>query len=85
MRAGNADVTATDNSAADVPVTASSFSVGGATFSATLNFAPTVGTNLTVVKNTGLGFINGTFSNLAQGQMVTLSYGGINWRFFANY
>ena len=50
-----------------------------------LNFAPPAGTNLTVVKNTGLGFINGTFSNLAQGQIVTLSYGGVNYPFVASY
>ena len=33
----------------------------------TLNFAPEPGTNLTVVKNTGLPFIDGTFSNLPNG------------------
>ena len=38
-----------------------------------------------MVKNTGLGFINGTFSNLAQGQPVTLGYGGINYQFVASY
>ncbi len=29
-----------------------------------------------VVKNTGLGFINGAFTNLPQGQIVTLTYNG---------
>ncbi|MES2572660.1 MAG: hypothetical protein V4710_21735, partial [Verrucomicrobiota bacterium] len=80
-----ADVAATYNSATDVPVTADSYSTAGATFSASLNFAPPTGTNLTVVKNTGLSFVTGSFSNLAQGQTVTLGYGGLNYRFIANY
>ncbi|MHA3770083.1 RCC1 domain-containing protein [Verrucomicrobiota bacterium sgz303538] len=84
-RPSQADVTATFNSATDVPVTAPSFSASGETFSATLNFAPPAGTNLMVVKNTGLDFINGTFSNLAQGQQVTLSYSGVKYQFIANY
>ena len=32
-----------------------------------------------VVKNTGLEFIIGTFDNLAQGQPVALSYGGVTF------
>ncbi|MDB6174478.1 MAG: hypothetical protein JWL59_3789 [Chthoniobacteraceae bacterium] len=81
----DADVAATYNSAGDVPITEGSFSATGATFSASLNFAPPTGTNLTVVNNTGLGFVTGTFSNLAQGQAVTLTYSGINYHFIANY
>ena len=50
-----------------------------------LNFAPPIGTNLTVIKNTGPFFIAGAFSNLAQGQAITLSYGGVNYKFVANY
>ena len=38
-----------------------------------------------VVKNTGLGFINGRFDNLTNGQKVALSYGGTNYAFAANY
>ena len=51
----------------------------------TLNFAPAAGTELMVVNNTGLGFINGTFDNLTNGQPVALSYGGTNYNFVANY
>ncbi|MBL9144408.1 MAG: choice-of-anchor D domain-containing protein [Verrucomicrobiaceae bacterium] len=50
-----------------------------------LGFAPTPGTSLMLIKNTALGFINGQFSNLAQGQTVTLNYGGVNYNFVANY
>jgi alpha-tubulin suppressor-like RCC1 family protein len=75
---------ATWNTAADVPVTAASYTAGG-TVNFTLNFTPATGTNLTVVKNTGLPFISGTFSNLAQGQGVALGYGGVNYNFVANY
>jgi alpha-tubulin suppressor-like RCC1 family protein len=79
------EVSATYQSASDVPVTASSVLAAGGTFSAVLGFAPLAGTNLTVVKNTGLTFINGTLSNLAQGQLLTLNYGGIDYQFVANY
>ncbi|MDB6173040.1 MAG: rcc [Chthoniobacteraceae bacterium] len=85
VRPCQADLTATFNSATDVPITAGSFSAAGAIFNASLDFAPPTGTTLMVVKNTGLGFINGTFTNLAQGQAVTLGYDGINYRFIANY
>lgn len=72
------------NAASDVPVTASGYTASG-TVSFTLNFAPLTGTSLTVVNNTAPAFINGSFDNLAQGQVVALSYGGISYRFSANY
>ena len=80
-----ATVTATWNAATDVPVTASSYTATGNTVNFTLNFAPATGTNLTVVNNTGLPFISGTFDNLAQGQSVTLSYGGMTYNYVAHY
>ena len=80
-----ATVDAVYNAATDVPVTASGYTATGNTVSFTLNFTPTTGTDLMVVQNTGLGFINGTFDNLAQGQGVALSYGGVTYRFAANY
>ena len=69
----------------EVPLTASGFTASGSTVNFTLNYAPTPGTQLMVVKNTGLGFINGSFDNLAQGQTVGLSYGGVTYYFVANY
>ena len=71
--------------ATTVPVTAGSYTATGNTLDFTLNFTPTVGTNLTVVNHTGLGFIDGVFDNLTQGQVVKLTYGGISYRFVANY
>ncbi|MCX6865188.1 MAG: hypothetical protein NTV46_03025 [Verrucomicrobia bacterium] len=68
-----------------MPVTAASYTATGNTVNFTLNFAPPVGTNLTVVKNTGLGFISGQFSNLAHGQFVTLTYNKAAYKFVANY
>jgi hypothetical protein len=44
-----------------------------------------VGTQLTVVENTGLPFISGEFSNLAHGQAVTLTHNSRNYDFVANY
>jgi alpha-tubulin suppressor-like RCC1 family protein len=52
---------------------------------ATLNFAPSPGTTLTLVEKRGLGFLNGTFANLTQGQKVTLNYNGQDYNFIANY
>jgi alpha-tubulin suppressor-like RCC1 family protein len=40
---------------------------------------------LTVVNNTALPFISGTFDNLAQGQAVALSYNGVTYNYVANY
>ncbi len=72
------------NSAADIPVTAAGYTAAS-TVTFSLNFAPTPGTTLTVVNNTALPFISGTFSNLAQGQPVALTFGGTTYNFVANY
>jgi alpha-tubulin suppressor-like RCC1 family protein len=85
LSARAAVVNATWNSVADVPVTAASYTATGNTVNLTLNFAPDVGTNLTVVNNTGLPLIQGTYGNLAQGQKVALTYSGIGYNFVANY
>jgi len=78
-------VTASYTSATTVPVTAAGYTATGNTVDLSLGFAPSTGTNLTVVNNTGLGFIVGTFTNLAQGQAVNLSYNGLTYPFVANY
>ncbi len=80
-----ATVSATFNAATTVPVTASSYSATGNTVDLSLNFAPATGTTLTVVKNTGIGFIDGTFGNLAQGQQVELNFSGRLYKYVANY
>jgi uncharacterized delta-60 repeat protein len=79
-------LTPTFNSATDIGVTSDGFSTTGIAMGPiTLNFAPVPGTNLMLVNNTSLSFINGTFSNLAQGQAVALIFGGITYNFVANY
>lgn len=75
---------ATFNTAADVPVTTSSYNAAGEV-EFTLGFVPQPGTNLTVVKNTGLPFITGQFSNLPNGSTVELSYNGVSYPFVAWY
>jgi alpha-tubulin suppressor-like RCC1 family protein len=82
---GGSVLDAAYNSPADVPVTVSGFTAMGKTVNFTLNFAPTPGTVLTVVNNTGPGPIVGNFADLADGQTVTLSYGWTNYTFVANY
>ena len=78
------DITATFTSASDVAVTSNGYTAAG-TATLSLGFAPVAGTELTVVKNTGIAFISGTFSNLVQGQSVSLSYGGVSYGFGVNY
>jgi alpha-tubulin suppressor-like RCC1 family protein len=73
------------SSANSVPVTAADFRASGHTIQLGLAFAPTVGTSLTVVRNTGSQPIQGVFDNLAQGQRVSLSFGGIDYPFVADY
>ncbi|MCB1208644.1 MAG: choice-of-anchor D domain-containing protein, partial [Verrucomicrobiales bacterium] len=79
------DVNATYTTGNEVPVTVGKAFLSGATATLTLGYAPVAGTELTVIDNTGLDFIDGEFSNLAQGQTVTLSYGGVSYKFVANY
>ena len=83
--ASAATVTATYSASTDVPVTANGYTATDNDVNFTLNFAPQTGTELMVVRNTGRSFINGTFTNLAQGQTVTLGYAGVNYQFVANY
>ncbi len=73
------------NSSTDVPVTANGFASGGYPVNVLLNYAPIPGTVLTMVNNTGLGFIYGTFGNLAQGQRITLTFNDAPYDFVANY
>ncbi|MEI6607006.1 MAG: cadherin-like beta sandwich domain-containing protein, partial [Verrucomicrobiota bacterium] len=72
-------------SADTIPVTAASYTATGNDVSLSLGYAPAVGTCLMVVKNTGLAFIQGRFSNLAQGQAVSLTYNSRIYQFIANY
>lgn len=72
-------------SAGHVPVTSANYIATGTTVNLSLGFEPEVGTNLTVVNHTGLPFIQGRFSNLAQGQKVALVFGGIGYNYVANY
>jgi hypothetical protein len=70
---------------AEVPASADSFTATGKSVDLTLNFAPVPGRDLMLVRNTGPKFIQGEFSNLAQGQIVALPYRGVTYYFVANY
>ncbi|MEI7912513.1 MAG: cadherin-like beta sandwich domain-containing protein, partial [Verrucomicrobiota bacterium] len=75
----------TFDTATDVPVAVSGFVATGSTPGFALNHAPAPGACLTVIHNTGSGPIQGTFDNLAQGQLVQLTHEGISYSFAANY
>ena len=79
------DINVTYTTGAEVPVSSNGFTAMGKKVNITLNFAPAPGTQLMVVQNTGPGIIRGTFSNLAQGQTIALTYGGLTHYFVANY
>jgi alpha-tubulin suppressor-like RCC1 family protein len=80
-----ADVMATYMTGAEVPLSVNGFTAPGNAVHFTLNYEPTPGTQLMVVQNTGINFINGAFINLAQGQTVALTYNGTPYNFVANY
>ncbi|MBN8458578.1 MAG: cadherin-like beta sandwich domain-containing protein [Verrucomicrobia bacterium] len=79
------DLVASFTSAGTIPATASSYNATDKRVLLSLGFAPHIGASLTLVKNTGLGFFNTRFLNLAQGQIITMAYGGQMFRFVANY
>ena len=79
------DINATYVTGAEVPVSAKGFTAEGKKVNIALNFAPAPGTQLMVVQNTGPGIIRGTFTNLAQGQTIALTYAGLTHYFVANY
>jgi uncharacterized delta-60 repeat protein len=82
---GSNSLTFTYNSPTDVVATATSFTATGKTLTLFLNSALQVGSSLMVVNNTGIGFINGVFENLAQGQAISLTYNSVTYNFVANY
>ena len=77
--------TATFNTASDVPVTTDGFSAAGLSLGITLGFAPSNGTVLTLVDNTGFTPINGTFNGLPNGSVVTATFGVQTYFFVINY
>ncbi|MGK0189265.1 MAG: alpha-tubulin suppressor-like RCC1 family protein, partial [Verrucomicrobiales bacterium] len=81
----SAFVDASFASASEVPWSVDELTATGRTISFSLNFAPTYGTELMAVDNTGLGSFSGTFDNLADGQNVPLSFGGVDYPFVASY
>ena len=72
-------------SATSVPLTLANITTPANVVTLSLGYAPIVGTNLTLVENTGLSFITGRFSNLTQGQVITLGYHNASYRFVVNY
>lgn len=78
---------ATFHSATTVPLAlAGNFNANGTTVNFTLNFAPSVGTDLTLVKLVSFSSATtGSFTNLPHGQAVTMIYNGQPYPFVANY
>jgi hypothetical protein len=79
------DVAATYVTGTEVAVKSNGIDVEGKTLNIALQFAPSPGTQLMVVRNTSPGIIRGRFKNLEQGQTITLNYSGLTYHFVANY
>lgn len=74
------------DTAGDVPWSGTALYAGSLNFGTlTLQFAPAPGTQLRVFDNTGGNPITGTLANLAEGGMVTATYGGQTYTFTASY
>ena len=61
-------VNATYTTGAEVPVSSNGFTATGKTVNFTLNYAPTTGTQLMVVQNTGPGIIRGPSATWRRGR-----------------
>jgi alpha-tubulin suppressor-like RCC1 family protein len=66
-------------------VTANGIFANGSAPAFELAFAPAVGTGLTVIRNTSLKPISGSFDNLAHGQVIGIPFGNSIFRYVANY
>ncbi len=80
-----ADITATYLSALDVPAIFPAYDATGLVADLSLGFVPAAGSDLVVVNLTGTGSITGRFTNLAQGQIIELAWGGRIYRYAVNY
>jgi uncharacterized repeat protein (TIGR03803 family) len=83
------DLTTSENvtfsSASTIPIDTSDYTINGSALNLTLSYAPSPGTVLTVIQNTGTSPINGTFTNLPNGGTITVAYNGAAYTFAANY
>ena len=75
---GTGGIEAVVAAAADTAGRTKGFTATGTSLTLDLNFAPTPGTQLTIIDNTAAAGtpISGTFANLPQGGTISASYGG---------
>lgn len=73
------------SSASAVPVTAGEYTADGVAPGIGLNFAPTSGTVLKLVNNTGFLPVTGTYTGLPQGSAVTVTFNSQNYLFQIDY
>lgn len=73
------------SSVSTVPLLASNITISGSMLAVTLNYAPSPGDVLTVIRNSGSSAINGAFSNLSDGGTITAVYNGTSYTFRASY
>ena len=75
----------TFNTLTDVPVTVDGFTASGITLNVGLGFAPTPGAVLTLVNNTGVNPVTGTFNGLPNGGTFTATFNSVTYLFQINY
>jgi len=66
-------------------IRANGFNAGGRSLNPLLSFPPNSSTDLTVIDNTSSEPIAGFFTDLSQGQLVSLTFNGTQYNFFADY
>ncbi|MEI6235746.1 MAG: Ig-like domain repeat protein [Planctomycetota bacterium] len=71
--------------ATDVPISSNGFTATGKTLSLTLGAAPTPGSFFTIINNTSGSPITGTFTNLAQGGLISGTFNATSYQFVSNY
>ena len=75
----------TFNALTDVPVTVEGFTASGITLNVGLGFAPAPGAVLTLVNNTGVNPVTGTFNGLPNGGTISATFNSATYLFQINY
>ncbi len=77
--------TVTFNAVTDVPVTVGGFNATGIALNVGLGFAPAPGAVLTLVNNTGINPVTGTFNGLPNGGTLSATFNSATYLFQINY
>ncbi len=69
----------------DIPLTTNGFSANGLPLVFTINAAPMLGDQITIIRNTSVSPIVGTFNAVSQGSNVVAAFNGSSYQFTVDY